>query len=117
MKLSIGTTLPEYPEEVQNQADHNAQDDGRRDGEIDTESGFRYPDVTRQLIEPWQVASSIQKDAEHKENDTRYDENTSELSHGKTLYTTRQTGCKTGFFPGSIVAQSADCLAPVHFSW
>jgi hypothetical protein len=52
MKLSIGTTLPEYPEEVQNQADHNTQDNGCRDGEIETESGFRYPDVTRQLIEP-----------------------------------------------------------------
>ena len=52
MKLSRDTLLPKYPKECKHQADHNAQDDGCSDGEIEAEAGSRYPDVTRELTEP-----------------------------------------------------------------
>lgn len=52
MKLSRDTLLPEYPEESEHQADHNAQDDGGGDGEIEAEAVPCYPDVTRELTEP-----------------------------------------------------------------
>jgi len=114
MKRSMDTSaLPEDPEEIHDQADHDAQDDRRREGEEEAKALFRYPDVARESSEPGQAAAG-HEDAEHQEDDTGQDEYIPELSHDKSLYTTFQARGKAGFFPVPGVEQErrSPCLPP-----
>jgi hypothetical protein len=81
--------LPEYlHQKIENEADDDAQDNGRGEGKIEPESRSGDPDITGELAEPWNISPQHEDEPQEKNDDSQEDEYASELSHGKDLYTT-----------------------------
>ena len=83
IKLSMITLLPEHPDEIKYQTDHDTDQYPGCDGNIDAEPGPFYPDISWELPQPGDTGPEVEQGTDEQKNGAEENENCTHILHAR----------------------------------